>query len=353
MSQSSGTKARPQASAGKESISLSDAEALLYRALATNGVRDESARSVAKALVAAEAEGQAGHGFSRLADYVAQARSGKVQAHAVPKLVSSDPAAILVDAGNGFAYPALDLAIAHGIAAAKNKGCASISVTRSHHCGALSVQVQKIAEAGCVGIMMANAPAAIAPWGAKAPVFGTNPIAFAVPRLEGEPLVIDLSLSRVARGKVMHAKKSGTTIPQGWALDKDGEPTTDPEAALEGTMVPIGEAKGTALALMVEILAATFTGANTSQEASSFFSADGPPPGTGQFLLALRPHDDAAFKARLEQLMGVINALDGARLPGERRKAALEQARSHGINVPKHYLDQARVLAGDKDQSDV
>ncbi|MEM1361300.1 MAG: Ldh family oxidoreductase [Pseudomonadota bacterium] len=347
MSPASGSVARPAASAENETISLSDAEALLHRALVSHGVRDESALSVAKALVAAEAEGQAGHGFSRLADYIAQARSGKVKADAVPKLISKEPGAILVDAGNGFAYPALDLAIAHGIAAAKNSGCASISVTRSHHCGALSVQVQKIAEAGCVGIMVANAPAAIAPWGAKVPVFGTNPIAFAVPRLGAEPLVIDLSLSRVARGKVMHAKKSGTTIPHGWALDKDGVPTTDPEAALEGTMVPIGEAKGTALALMVEILAATFTGAQSSREASSFFSAEGPPPGTGQFLLALRPHDIDAFRARLERLISVIDVLDGARLPGERRKAALAAARAHGLQVPKHYLDQARALASD------
>ena len=194
--------------------------------------------------------------------------------------------------------------------------------------------------------MMANAPAAIAPWGAREPVYGTNPIAFAVPRAGGVPLVVDLSLSRVARGKVMYARKTGQAIPEGWALDKDGQPTTDPEAGLAGSMVPIGEAKGTALALLVEILAAVFTGANLSCEASSFFEAEGPPPGTGQFLLALRPDDDAGFSGRLERLLGMITDLDGARLPGARRAEALRNSRQNGLDVPMATLQSIRELAG-------
>ena len=129
---------------------------------------------------------------------------------------------------------------------------------------------------GLIGIMVANTPAAIAPWGGNKPLYGTNPIAFAAPRAGQDPLVIDLSLSVVARGKVMNAKKTGQSIPEGWALDKDGQSTTDPNAALDGgTMVPIGEAKGTALALMVEILAASLTGANTSADMPSFFASSG------------------------------------------------------------------------------
>jgi (2R)-3-sulfolactate dehydrogenase (NADP+) len=209
----------------------------------------------------------------------------------------------------------------------------------------LSLQVDKIAREGCLGLMVANTPAGIAPWGSSKPVFGTNPIAFAAPRASAPPLVIDLSLSRVARGKVMHAKRTGQPIPLGWALDADGAPTTDPTAALAGSMVPIGEAKGTALALMVEILAAAFTGAHASTEVSSFFTADGPPPGSGQFLLALRPPKDPGFADRLEAILGLIEGLEGARLPGSRRAEAIERSRNEGITVPLQYIEEARRLA--------
>lgn len=329
----------------KQTISISEAKSLLCRAFRANGVPEACAQSVAEALVAAEAEGQQGHGFSRLADYVAQVRSGKINALAIPECHSNGAASLSVDAGNGFAYPALDLAIAKGIDAARQTGCAAVAITNSHHCGALSVQVEKIAKQGFIGLMVANAPAAIAPWGSKTPIFGTNPIAFAAPRSDDTPLVIDLSLSRVARGKVMNAKKTGQPIPLGWALDREGNPTTDPEAALEGSMVAIGEAKGAALALIVEILAAVFTGANLSSNMSSYFNADGPPPASGQFLLILKPSDSNVFAAGLESLLGNIIAAEGARLPGTRRMSALQHARSHGLEVPKTYLDAARNLA--------
>ena len=323
-------------------LPLAQATDLMHRALRAGGIPERAARSVADALVAAEAEGQDGHGFSRLADYVAQARSGKVVAQAEPRLTCVEGASLTVDAGHGFAYPALDLATEAVCAAAVRFGCASVGLVRSHHCGALSVQVERIARRGFVGMMVANAPAAIAPWGGNRALFGTNPIAFAAPRAEGDPLVMDLSLSVVARGKVMNARKTGQPIPEGWALDRDGRPTTDPEAALAGTMIPIGGAKGTALALIVEILAATLTGATPSREAGSFFSADGPPPGTGQFLLALRPA--AGFTDRIEPLLAAIAETEGARLPGARRSAARARAEAEGIAIPTIYLDQAQAL---------
>jgi len=328
-----------------ERISIPEAEALIEAALTASEVSPGNARSVAQALVAAEAEGQVGHGFSRLTDYAAQAKSGKVDGHATPRLGAAAPGSLVVNAGDGFAYPALDLGITRGIGTAQLQGTAAISIHHSHHCGALSVQVDRIAQAGLIGLMVANAPAAIAPWGSKTGVFGTNPIAFAAPRPDQPPLVIDLSLSRVARGKVMHAKKSGQPIPEGWALDAAGHPTTDPEAALAGTMLPIGEAKGTALALMVEILAASFTGANASPNVQSFFSADGPPCGAGQFLLVLNPPDPKGFATRLEALLGLIEGLDGARLPGMRRLGAIARAKTDGIEAPTAYLDAARKLA--------
>lgn len=331
-----------------QTLSISEAEALIAAALEAGSAAPEVAASVARALVAAEAEGQVGHGFSRLADYVAQAKSGKVRGRAVPTCTDTAPGSLLIDAAHGFAYPALDMAVTRGIEAARTQGTVSMSITRSHHCGALSMQVDRLAQAGLVGLMVANSPPAIAPWGAATPVFGTNPIAFAAPRPGRAPLVIDLSLSVVARGKVMHAHKSGQPIPEGWALDADGQPTTHPEAALKGSMVPIGQAKGTALALMVELLAAVFTTANPSTDVSSFFTAEGPPPGSGQFLMALRPHDPQGFADRIERVLGHIEALEGARLPGTRRQDALARAQTHGIDVPTAYLDTARALASAK-----
>ena len=326
-----------------ERISIADAEALIEAALTASEVSPANARSVAHALVTAEAEGQVGHGFSRLGDYAAQAKSGKVNGQAQPACLKTAPGVAMIDAGDGFAFPALDHAANWLRDTAPGQGVAAVGIHRSHHCGALSVQVNRLADMGLVGLMVANSPPAMAPWGAKTPIFGTNPIAFAAPRTGQAPLVIDLSLSRVARGKVMNAKKTGQPIPEGWALDADGHPTTDAEAALQGSMLPIGDAKGTALALMVEILAACFTGANASPEVQSFFTADGPPSGAGQFLMAMRP--PAGFAERLAALLGLIEGLDGARLPGGRRLTAIARAEADGLDVPLQYLEAARRLA--------
>ena len=331
-----------------EKMTLSEAEQLICDALIGVGARAAVALSVSRALVAAESEGQVGHGFSRLEDYAAQLKSGKINPKAEIRVQSPFPASISIDADCGFAYPALDEAIERGAEAAHLYGIASMSIFNSHHCGALSIQVEKLAQKGLIGMMVANTPKAIAPWGAAEAQFGTNPIAFAVPRADAPDLVMDLSLSKVARGKVMNAGKSGQTIPEGWALDSSGNPTTDPAAALQGTMVPIGEAKGTALALMVETLAAVHTGSSLSSAAGSFFNASGPPPRVGQFLLAIKPGqtaDGEGFANRFEQLLGEINAAQGARLPGQRRLKVREAAQSEGLAVPSAYVDIARRLA--------
>mgnify|MGYP001797385656 CR=1 FL=1 len=328
-----------------QTISLEDAEALISAAFLACGISRVAARSVAHALVAAEAEGQKGHGFSRVNDYVTQVRSGKINGEAELKIDSSKPGAIRIDADYGFAYPALDLAVETMVPVARSQGVVSAGIFHSHLCGAQSVQVSRLAERGLVAMMVANAPAAMAPWGGNTPLFGTNPIAFAAPRGEGSPLVIDLSLSKVARGKIMNAHKTGKTIPQGWALDENGNPTTNPAAALAGTMLPIGEAKGTALALMVEVLASLMTGANFSKDAGSFFSADGSKPGTGQFLMAFDPYNREDFAKRIEQLISTIETIDGVRLPGSRRAEMIERSQAYGIKVPKIYLDEARAFA--------
>ena len=321
-------------------VSISEAELLVKNAFLKNGVKEDIAASVSTALVAAEVEGQVGHGFLRVKDYIAQVKSKKINVDAKIKIEHPKPTSISVDADYGFAYPALDQAISEGSLVAKEYGSAVVSIFNSHHCGALSVQVEKIANHGLIGLMMANTPKAIAPWGGKDPFFGTNPIAFAVPRIANDPLVIDLSLSKVARGKIMHAKKVNTKIPEGWALDSSGKPTTDPDQALKGSMLPIGEAKGSALALMVEILAATFSGGRPSNEATSFLDPEGDPPGVGQFLMFIDPgKDNGSFYNRLEKLLVNIEEIDEVRLPGDRRKNDIQKSKDLGLLLPADFID--------------
>jgi len=319
-------------------VSISKAEQIVKKVFLKNGVKEDVAASVSTALVAAEIEGQIGHGFSRVKDYIAQVKSEKINLDAKIKIEYPKATYISVDADYGFAYPALDQAISEGAFVAKEHGSAVVSVFNSHHCGALSVQVEKIAKHGLIGLMMANTPKAIAPWGGKDPFFGTNPIAFAVPRIKKDPLVIDLSLSKVARGKIMHAKKSNSEIPEGWALDSSGNPTTDPDQALHGSMLPIGEAKGSALALIVEILAATLSGGTQSNEASSFLNSEGGPPGVGQFLLFVSPGTNSdSFLARLEKLLNSIEEMEGIRLPGDRRLRTRNEILRSGLQVPEFH----------------
>jgi (2R)-3-sulfolactate dehydrogenase (NADP+) len=195
-------------------------------------------------------------------------------------------------------------------------------------------------------MLFANTPAAIAPWGGSRGVFGTNPIAFACPLPGREPIVVDLSLSKVARGNILAAKQKGEAIPEGWALDEDGRPTIDPQAALKGTMVPLGDVKGTALALMVELLAAGLTGATYAADASSFLDAEGSPPGTGQLIVAFDPAalaGDGAL-ARFAALGQAIESQPGARLPGARRFAARAEAQAQGIAVTDALLREIETI---------
>jgi (2R)-3-sulfolactate dehydrogenase (NADP+) len=333
---------------GSETISLTAAHGLVKQALKQAGTSSANAETVAAALVAAEADGQKGHGLSRVAAYAAQVKSGKVDGQASPKLEQLSGSAVRIDAGAGFAFPAIQRAQKELRRMVADSVVAVAGVHHSHHFGQAGYHVEALAAKGLVALMVGNSPQAMAPWGGSKGIFGTNPMAFAAPRRNAPPLVIDLSLSKVARGKVMAAGKAGEKIPEGWALDPEGNPTTDPEAALAGTMIPMGDAKGAALALMVEILAASLIGANHAFEASSFFTAEGPPPGVGQFLLAIDPGplSGGSFFERLEILVAELEAQEGARLPGGRRLTNREKAARDGIEVPAAMLKEIRKLAG-------
>lgn len=328
-------------------IAVNDALALVAGALEKSDTSVTNAQSVASALIGAELCGQGGHGLRRVAAYAAQARSGKVDGHATPSLTVVRPGAVWIDAANGFAYPALDLAISELQELTPQQGIAIAAIRRSHHSGVMGLPVEHLAEAGLIGLMMTNSPVAMAPWGSNTPVFGTNPIAFACPRNPGTPIVIDVSLSKVARGKIMAANQKGEAIPADWAFDRDGNPTTVAKEALAGTMAPLGDAKGTALALMVELLAAGLTGANFAFEQSSFFDAEGEPPGTGHTLIAIDPSAfGAGALARFETLAAMIENAEGARLPGARRHEMRQRILADGITADASLVADIRNLAG-------
>jgi (2R)-3-sulfolactate dehydrogenase (NADP+) len=316
-------------------------ESRLASAFERAGATAVNARSVAQALVAAEAEGLKGHGLSRVASYLDMLRTGKVDGRAVPTTSRPRPAILAVDAANGFAFPAIDLAVAELPAVARQHGVAAAPIRRSSHCGVAGHPAERLAAAGLVALVFANTPSAIAPWGGSKPAFGTNPIAFAAPLAGRPPVVVDLSVSKVARGNIIAAKQKGEAIPKGWALDAAGNETTDPEKALAGTMVPMAEAKGAALAFMVETLAACLVGANLAFEASSFFDGKGPPPETGQLMIAMAPaafgHD--RFGERVATLCAMIEGQEGARLPGARRLSLRAAAQRDGIKVGEETME--------------
>jgi len=325
-------------------LTLQETERLVAGVLMRCRTSQANAACVARALVAAEADGLKGHGLSRVAGYAAQARAGKVDGFATPGIEQPRPGTAMIDARNGFAYPALDAAVALLPALARRNGIAAAAIRRSHHCGAAGHPVERLAEQGLLAMMFANTPAAMAPWGGAKAVFGTNPIAFACPLPGRAPVVVDLALSKIARGNILAAKQKGERIPAGWALDAAGQPTTDPDAALAGTMVPLGNAKGTALALMVELLAAGLTGANYAAEASSFLDAEGSPPGTGQLIIAFDPAAFGGSAERFGALIASIEAQPGARVPGARRLAARAKAANEGLIVGQALIREIEAL---------
>jgi (2R)-3-sulfolactate dehydrogenase (NADP+) len=325
-------------------LTVAQAEGLVARALVRCRTSEVNAAVVARALVAAEADGLKGHGLSRVPTYAAQAKIGKVDGFATPTVERRRPGAAVIDAAHGFAFPAIEAALALLPEMARSSGVACAAIHRSHHCGAAGHPVEQLAERGLVAMMFANTPAAIAPWGAAKPVFGTNPVAFACPLSGRPPVVVDLALSKVARGNIVAAKQKGEHIPAGWALDADGKPTTDPDAALAGTMLPLGDAKGTALVLMVELLAAGLTGANFAADASSFLDDKGAPPGTGQLIVAFDPAAFGGSGAHMARLIGSIEAQAGARLPGSRRLALRRKAASDGLVVSDALVAEIETL---------
>ena len=318
-------------------MTLADAEMLACAALAQAGANPRMAALTAAALVAAEAEGQSGHGLSRVPQYAAFLRNGRADGRAEPVIRAERGGAVLVDAGHGLAYPAVARAVEEAAMRAASHGIAFAGITNSHHSGAMGLPVAALARRGLVALAFTNSPAAMPVPGGRRPLLGTNPVAAAFPRRGADPLIIDMALSEVARGKIMVAAREGRAIPEGWALDAAGNPTTDAKAALSGAMLAMGGTKGALLAVIVELLCCALTGAAFGFEADSFFTEDGNRPGLGQAIIAIDPGALAgrdAFLERVEALVEAMLADEGVRLPGTRRNTLTAAAAEDGIEVP-------------------
>jgi (2R)-3-sulfolactate dehydrogenase (NADP+) len=321
---------------------------LATRALGHAGANPAMATATAAALVYAEARGLASHGASRIPQYAAHLANGRADGSARPEVVRAKGGTVLVNAKSGLAFPACALAVDEAIRRARELGVAYAGVTNSHHFGAAAYHLEAVAAAGLVGLALGNSPAAMAVAGGRRPLLGTNPVAAVFPRSDAPPIMIDLSLSEVARGKVMVAAKEGKPIPLGWALDRDGEPTTDANAALDGSMLPMGGAKGAMLALIIELFATALTGAAMGFEASSFFVDEGNRPRIGQGFLVVDPDalaGNSVYHERVETLARAMIADAGVRLPGERRSALAARAEAEGLMLPDSLYAQLQQLA--------
>ncbi len=292
-------------------------------------------------------DGIPSHGVAMVPRYAEHARHGRVDGRATPVVSAIGPAGIRVDAHHGFAYPAIASAIRGLLELTPVTGVAAAAICRTHHCGVLGHHVEDLASQGLAALMVCNSPRTIAAPGGKAPLFGTNPIAFACPRRGSPPLTVDLSMGVVTQGRINLAAQRGTSIPEGWALDSNGQPTTCPVAALHGTLAAIGGAKGAALAMMIDLIAGALTGSALSSECSSFFNDCGPPLATGAMVVAFDPDrfGGVTFADRVAGLCASVVAEPNVRLPGDRRMAERRRQCMEGIAVPSELLLQLQRLA--------
>ena len=326
-------------------ISTSDIEDLSKAALMRHGADDWIAASVADAIREAEATGNRICGLYYLESYCQQLVSGRVKGRAVPEVTRPRPGSVRVDARFGFAQAAFERALPEAIEAARENGTASLAVCHAHTCTSLGYFTGKIARAGLIGLGLTNATPIVAPPGGKTRVIGTNPIAFSAPDGRGGvAMQFDQSTTTVALGKITMAKAAGEAIPEGWAIDAEGNPTTDPDAALKGSMLSLGGAaagyKGWGFGLMAELLAAGMTGGLASADVSPLKAPEGAPHDLGQFYLLIDPGMSEDFGARLARVAEAIAADEGARMPGQGRHERAE------VDVPEALWAQLQDLAG-------
>ncbi|MCI3953513.1 MAG: sulfolactate dehydrogenase [Burkholderiales bacterium] len=324
-------------------------EEVAAAALRAAGASAAMAAATARCLVEADMRGLVTHGLARVPTYCAHLKSGRAVGSAEPVIARDKKAACLIDAGNGLAFLACVRAVDEAKRRAKQHGAAVAGVTNSHHCGALGILLEPLAAGGMVGIAFSNAPAAITAWGGKRPVLGTNPVAAIFPRAAAEPVVIDMSLTQVTRGQIMLLANAGKPIPEGWGMDAEGRPTTDPQKILVGgSLHAVGGLKGTMLALAVELLCCALTGAALSSEMESLHLSAGAPMRFGQMFVAIDPDalaGGAVYAERIETLITAMLTDDAVRLPGMRRADARTLAMRAGIELDEALYRELETLA--------
>jgi (2R)-3-sulfolactate dehydrogenase (NADP+) len=324
-------------------MSLEQIERLASDALVRCGASDLQAGPTAISVRDAEAEGIRNVGLGYVPTYCAHLSCDKVVGSAVPVVEPPDGATLRVDAGFGFCHPAFNAALDTFVDLGKSSGIAVLTISRSYSAGVLGWMVELLAERGLVALGFANSSPLVAPWGGRTPMLGTNPLAFATPRAGRPPFVVDMATSATAYVNILQAANEGREIPLGWALDADGRPTVDPRRAIEGSVAPLGGAKGFGLALIVEVLAAGLSNAAWGIDASSFGDNVGGPPGVGQAFIAIDPtRHGQGFTDRLERLFAALLAENGVRLPGDRRHQSRSHAQRNGVDVPDELLREIR-----------
>jgi (2R)-3-sulfolactate dehydrogenase (NADP+) len=306
-------------------VSVPEIKAKARAALIAHGAAEMQAEAVAKAVARAEALGNVICGLYYLESYCTQLRSGRVNGTVMPEVSRPRSSAVLADAKFGFAQPAFAAGLPEAVTAALENGVATLAVAHAHTCTSLGYFTEQIAAAGLIGIGFTNASPVVAPPGGNKAVIGTNPIAMTVPGEDGPAMHFDFSTSAVALGKITMAKAAGESIPLGWAVDAEGRPTTDPEAALKGALVSAGGYKGWGFGLMAELMAAGMTGSVNSLDVAGLKVAEGKPHDLGQFYILMDPgtyHD--GFADRFARVAEAVAAQEGARIPGADRHAMAE-----------------------------
>lgn len=326
----------------KQSIAAAKIEDVTRRALVAHGAAEGPAHAVADAVRRAEETGNVICGLYYVESYCQQLVSGRVDGKADPVVTHPRPGSVHVDAQFGFAQPAFAAGLPTAVAAARQNGIAQLAIGHAHTCTSLGYFTEQIALAGLVGIGFTNATPIVAAPGGSRRIIGTNPFAFSVPDGQGGvAMQFDFSTSAVALGKITMAKAAGERIPEGWAVDADGKPTTDPAAALGGALVSAGGHKGWGIGLMVEVLAAGMTGGLNSVDVAPLKQVEGGPHDLGQFYILIDPATSPDFAARLERLAGAVAEDPGARMPGARL------APKDPIDVPDALWSQILALAAD------
>ena len=332
-------------------LSVDEVRSLSTEVLIANGMSDANADVVADVVTQAEADGTHSHGLFRIPGYVSSMRSGRIDGKAVPEVSDASPGLVAVDSRGGFSPPAILAGKPMAIEKAKSQGIAALGLRNNGNLNALWWEAERFGEAGLICLTMSTSQSFVAPWGGDRALFGTDPIAFACPRDGKPPMVFDYATSASARGEIQVAAREGHSIPKGWALDKDGNNTTDPAAALEGVQLPFGGHKGNAIMIMVELLAAGLTGGNFCFEAQEqiekFGANDAGPSSAGQIFILIDPKGfHATFLQRVEGLFDRILAQDGTRIPGDRRYLNRVRSATEGIECQAALHQQILEMRG-------